>query len=111
MRSQLQGLADTQLRMEKSACLTEAFAEEVDKVGYAHYCFFPSMRGVSSQQYRNFVTVLFTFFSPVLFSLPCIQACLVINSALAAGISWDDISTMVAAETSAGDLNLWWYIL
>jgi hypothetical protein len=32
MRSQLQGLADTQLKMEKAACLTEAFAEEVDKV-------------------------------------------------------------------------------
>ena len=32
MRNQLQGLADTQLKMEKAACLTEAFAEEVDKV-------------------------------------------------------------------------------
>jgi len=61
MRNQLQGLADTQLKMEKAACLTEAFAEEVDK------------------------------------------AFLVINSALGAGISWDDISTMVAAETAAGN--------
>ena len=32
MERQLQGLADTQLKMETSASLTEAFAEEVDKV-------------------------------------------------------------------------------
>lgn len=31
------------------------------------------------------------------------KACLVINSAMSAGISWDDISTMVAAETAAGN--------
>jgi hypothetical protein len=31
-----------------------------------------------------------------------IQACLVINSALVAGMTWEDISTMVATETAAG---------
>ena len=33
------------------------------------------------------------------------QVCLVINSALGAGLSWDDIGAMVATETAAGTIR------
>lgn len=33
------------------------------------------------------------------------QVCLVINSAMGAGLSWEDIGAMVATETAAGIMS------
>jgi hypothetical protein len=72
----LTALSDAQLKLEEAASTVESHSTEVEKVSL-----------VKSSSY---------------FELMYQQVRMVINSALASRISWEDIEAMVRSETAAG---------
>lgn len=111
MESQLKGFVDQQEKNLLHASLVEMHSDDVDKVLlFTSQLLVPCFMKCATRCLSLFAVSCIIIIGNMKLRF-FVQVCMVINSALGAGLSWDDIAAMVATETAAGKFYLYTRLL